>query len=548
MTMAPGIVEVDPDKIRGETNYWRTQIKRPSVNFYNRVADRDRFGPGVLSTEANTAVQSIEKFLGTASAFKRSVLQNGVLDSLSRDKDEFVDLFSSYAGASAAAAYIDKEYADTPATPLVGKRTIDFKVGDRVLDDLVCAYLAGSDRATNGEGLLRYAKDFHQWVIAQAIEQKKNPRFEELVNKAEKANIRVNGIIINGFNARKFEAVQTKAAAYKREDYVGNKEFLETIGHSMTELMDYDFKAKKNPNLDLGGFQQTITIWGPPGMGKSMGIGIALNEAQARANSLGIPFSIRRLDEFKNEFFSKSAQNLREIFDSINKGDSVYAVVVEDIDAVFFARDKLQNRQEDKDILQTVMNQLEGFTSNLSGNYVLIATSNHPLDGDGALMDRLRQCQICVDGPQTVDDYVSVFQAKLRDGIQGGYINVKDWKGIGGIVVPPAKKPVSYEMPDLGIEHRISNRDIRNIALTALALTKNYDRPDKFYTMKYDERVAFLRGQRKPVNEAAFAGVVKKYVEGIEQQRRNDFEQDVQRMMYEAAVRQEVSKRLGGAE
>lgn len=529
----PEVVQVDPKLVEDKINIARRNLRKPGLNFYEEIASRDSpLGSGTLSLEASIAVSSFEKFIGTAAAFRESINRNGLLDgyACAHDvKEQFADMFSLFVGAAAGNAVIDKAGNEVKPIPLGGKHGIDFTRGDYfVLDDLVSTYISGTSRSRNGETLVSYTRDFYDWVIGQAVEQHKDSRFADLVRKAEGAHVKVNGFIVNGLHCREFDKAQTTPAAYNRDDYVGNSELLDTLRHSLTELFDYHFKEKKNPNIELGGFQQTVTVWGGGGMGKSMGIAIALNEAKALADKKGIPFLVRELRGFKSEYFAKSTQNLRAIFEEIRKGDAVYAIVAEDIDTIFYAREELKNRAEDKDILGELMNQLEGLTSNQLGNYVFIATSNHPLQGDGPLMDRLRQCQVHVKGPLTPADYSAVFKAKLRDGIKQGYAIVSNWDRIGG----------------LAQKHSLSNRDIRNICLEFLAKTKNYDRTDSFYAMGYAERAAYLRKQHAKVNDDALACAIEGYAKGIEDQRKKEFDSAVEQGICQQRLAYEIARRM----
>jgi hypothetical protein len=525
----PEMVVIDPQLVKDKTSMAQRQLKSTRFDLYATIAQRDsRSGSGVLSLEGSIAVNSLEHMLGASAAFKATIQRNGLLQGSYKTKDEFVDLFSLFAGAVAGSALIER-MKSVREVSLPCRHAIDFSRGEYlVLEDLVQTYLKGTAHATNGELLLGLTKDFTSWIISEAVRQKADPRFSELVRQAEAAHVRLDGILINGFQHRSFEKADVTPARYKREDYVGNQELLETLGSAITELFDYDFKTKKNPNLELGGFTQTLTVWGEGGMGKSMGIALALSEAKDAANAQGIPFFLRELRGFKSEYFAKSAQNIREIFADIQKGDAVYALVAEDIDTIFFAREELKNRPEDKDILGELMNQLEGLTSNTLGNYLFIATSNHPLQGDGPLMDRLRQCQIHVTGPQTPHDYAAVFKAKLRDGIAAGTVAVKDWAAIGGAAR----------------EHRLSNRDIRNICLTAVARAKNGGRPEHFYSLSYDERLEYLRNQRTPIADCELRSAITAYVRGLAEQRAKEYEAAIARELQARQFMDDVAKRM----
>ncbi len=527
-----GILAIDPKEVEKQASIRKYYLTR-SHSMYDAVKSHDSSrGSGVLSSEANTAVSSLEVFLGTYDVFKKSVagkIAGATSTADVRYKEQFVDMFSLYAGAAAAASLISKSGNENEQLPLPGRHGIDFSKGEYlILDDLVKTFMNGVNRSAGGKALVSYANDLYKWVMEEAVKCHASPKIEPMVRQAEASHIQVDGIIIRGFShSSKSNTPDTSLQPVTREDYVGNKELVRTLEHAIIELFDYDFRKKKNPQIEHGGFQQTYTLWGSGGTGKSTGIALILGEAEEKAKKIGIPFHIRKLDDFKDKYYGESVKNLKAVFDEINRGDAVYAVVLEDIDTVFFARDELKNSPEDKAVLGKLMNLLEGFASPMLGNYVLFATSNHPLCGDGPLMDRLKQGQMQVMGAQNPDEYIAVFQSKLRDGIKNGYVSANNWNDIGTL----AKK---YEL---------SNRDVRNICLDVMKTTKNHSRPDNYYTMDFDKRSDYLSRNRNAVTGGTIALAIERYAREKAEQAKKDFEESVKSGIERVKVNSEIAKR-----
>lgn len=532
-----GILAIDQKEVEKQVGVRKWYLTR-THGFYDAVKSHDSSrSTGVLSSEANTSVNSLQTFLATYDVFKKSVASRIASTCTTvdpRSREQFVELFSVYAGAAAASSLISKTGSEVEQVPLPGKHQIDFSRGDYlILDDLVKTYTNGLNRATNGKVILSYANDLYGWIIEQAVQQQNSPKFEVLARQAESSSVQVDGIIIRGFNyASKSSIPDEVVKEIAREDYIGNTGLIEALENSITELFDYDFKEKKNPHLALGGFQQTFTLWGPGGTGKTSGIELVVGEAYKKAKKLGIPFHARQLKDFKNMYYGESEKAIGKFFDEINKGDAVNAVIIEDIDTVFFARESLKDSPADKAVLGKLMNTLEGFASPSLGNYVLFATSNHPLQGDGPLMDRLKQGQIEVKGAQNPDEYIAVFQSKLRHAVKSKCVAANNWGDIGS----------------LAMKHGFSNRDIRNICLDVLTLTKKYDRPDNFHSMNYAQKSEFIANHRNQISGSAITDMMQKYAVATEAQKQKEFDEEVKRGVERLKVNAEIlrqAKRLG---
>lgn len=526
-------VVIDPELIRKKTSLVDSMhLVRPSVAFYEQIAKRDSAqGPGGLSSEAATSRDAFKHFLGTAAAARESLNGHKALNCNWQARQNFIDLFSYYSGAAAGLSKLQSYRKPSAPGALKGKHPLDFSKGEGVLlDDLIKSYLDGTSNCRNGEALLACTNDYLEWVISDAMKQKDNARFSDLNRAVDGLSIKLDGITVKGFSYYRMDKSEACVWSVKREDYVGNEQFLSFLGNAFTELLDFDFKEKKNPHSMLGGFKQTFTVWGEPGTGKTMGISLAYTEAQEKAKKQGIPLFFRELRGFKSQYFGESANNIRKLFDETRKADGAYVIVAEDIDTIFFSRESLKDRKEDEDIIGEFMNQLEGVTANNLGNYLLIATSNHPMQGDNALMDRLRQGQIEVKGPQNPAEYSAVFKSKLRMAMENRYVAVRDWDKIGS----------------LAFKHSLSNRDVRNICLGVLDTTKNYSRTPEFYSLGFADRVKCLSSNRKCVGDNEILGSIGEYAAGIELQKKKDFEASVQSQIDQYIINKEVANRIKG--
>ncbi len=524
-------VVIDPDLIKKKTSLVDSiHLSRPSVAFYEQIARRDSAqGPGGLSSEAATSRDAFRHFLGTASAARDCLLANKALNVNWQARQSFIDLFSYYSGAAAGLSKLQNYRKPSAPGALKNKHPLDFTKGEAVLlDDLIRSYLDGTVTCRNGEALLACTNDYLEWIISDAIRQKDNARYSDLNKVVDGMNIKLDGITVRGFSYHGMNKSEVCIASVNREDYVGNEEYLGLLGKSLTDLLDFDMKEKKNPHLILNDFKQALTAWGAPGTGKTMGILVAYNEALENAKKYGIPMFFRELRGFKSQYFGESAKNIRALFDETKKGDGVYVIVAEDIDTIFFSREKTKDRQEDADIIGEFMNQLQGVGANQIGNYLLIATTNHPLQGDDALSGRLKEGQIEVKGAQNPAQYSAVFKAKLRIAVNNKYAVIRDWNSIGA----------------LAHKYSLSNRDIRNICLGVLDNTKNYSRNPDFYSLSFADRVKYLSSNRKCIGDNELLGAINDYAVQVEIQRKKDFDVAVQRQVDQYKIDKEVASQI----
>jgi|GEM_PF-5113531 len=217
----------------------------------------------------------------------------------------------------------------------------------------------------------------------------------------------------------------------KKIRVIGNHEMMRGIKAALYQLSYFD--GKTNP---INRFQRrvvTINIQGDPGTGKTMGIAECYEWAKRTYGlQMNVPMEMIGLtNEIKSSLFGQSAENLRGIFRRIREGKSAYVVVADDIESVIHDRRGLTHSPEEKNITNTLINELQGLFSEDKGNYLFISTSNHPLQLDPAVDDRLSQLILFAPGPQTPEEYADIFQEHLAEGIAAGYVAVEDWTAIG---------------------------------------------------------------------------------------------------------------------
>jgi SpoVK/Ycf46/Vps4 family AAA+-type ATPase len=114
---------------------------------------------------------------------------------------------------------------------------------------------------------------------------------------------------------------------------------------------------------------------GPPGCGKSA-------TAKALAKQLMLPLFVLRFDALIGSYLGQTAQNLRTIFDFIQRSPSI--VLIDEIDAISSSRGGSRDIAELDRVVISLMQQLE--LVHPAG--LLICTSNLPESIDSAVMRR----------------------------------------------------------------------------------------------------------------------------------------------------------------
>lgn len=450
------------------------ELARPNYNLYNAIKEKDTSCSG--SPEASHVWRSIETLLGVYKSFCGVLNQNGYLQGDSKNKTKFTRMLSLYAGSTVSLEGLRK--LNGHKKEMKGKYKIDFSNGDYTLTgDLIAAFLRGIKNADNENDLVSLTVDYLEWIAYEAEESSKDIRFKEFAEKAKELSIDVNGITISGFKCRHSSDNGKYEGSF--EEIVGNRELVSSLKRNLEHVIGYNPKKKVNVAKETGDFPQTFLVDGLPGTGKTKTLKAIAAYGMQIAERDGIDFRVVSISNaIKSEFYSKSAQNLREQLSEVFKGDALYLVVIEDIDTIFYAREELNNRPEDKDLLGELMNLLEGISTSNLGNYMLVATTNSPLNIDNALAERLRQMQISATGPETPQDYIDLFKIFFRKGLED-YIHVSenDWEKIG----------------EKCIEYSFSGRGVRNIALQIRDYCNNFDYPTGYYQMNPEEQKEVIK-------------------------------------------------------
>jgi len=483
-------ISLDEALLAAERKKAMRELKSPRFKLYDLIGSKDSDSS---SPESAYAWSSLESFLSTQKTVYQTLMQEACEQDY-RDSKHYALAFSAYCGAARAKNEIPK----SNTTELWGKHNLDFKKGDYSFqEDFLTTIVRSLNQSKNEHQVLAMISDSYDWVMYEACQIAGQISPTPMSEQIADMHIEVNGITINGFSYRNGQEPSYTGDFSK---IVGNSELIAALKSGVEHILLYDKATKTNPLATLTPFPQKFMVDGRPGTGKTETLKAAANYGQQIADMHGIDFRVVNItNAIKSEFYGASTRNLREQLEEVHKGEAVYLVIIEDIDTIFYSRDELKNRPEDKSLLGELMNQLEGISTSAYGNYLLVSSTNAPLALDPALAQRLSEKTIHAAGPESPNDYIDLFKIKLGT----NSVSEKDWTQIG-------KRCKDYDF---------SGRSIRNISLQVLDGCNSFEMPPDIYSKPLDEQKAILSNLIKPADAKTLGAIIEMYhSEGLRQE------------------------------
>lgn len=157
------------------------------------------------------------------------------------------------------------------------------------------------------------------------------------------------------------------------DDVGGMEQVKERIRVAFLEPMRNPDIAKAFGKSLRGG----LLLYGPPGTGKTF-------IAKAVAGELGANFFSITLADVLGGIIGESEQNVHKIFDRA-RDLAPCVVFIDELDALGGKRSQYQNMGWMRNVVNQILQEMDGVNSNNDGVFVLGAT-NHPWDVDTALM------------------------------------------------------------------------------------------------------------------------------------------------------------------
>ncbi|MBI1969183.1 AAA family ATPase [Candidatus Woesearchaeota archaeon] len=472
-------VSIQQSKLEGFMAYYRKELERPRYDLYRKIQAKEK--KPIASVASSKACSALEQFLGAYRAVKEVLMQEGI------PSEVFQHAYAVYLAVLYVTHALQIPASAKPIPMQINFQQTQYALLDSLLlffvqqlpekgmEDFVAAYFSGLREATGN--------------VLQS------PNHQQVRERIAQCKIQLDGIAFHGFtllNRKEEQPVSYQDLSL--DDVVGNHEAKKALRESLEHVLSYKAAERKNAVQEIFGFPQKFLLEGREGTGKTTLLKALACYGRKVAEQHGLDFRVLHIDNsFKNEYYGVSARNLKQQLQEVFSGDAIYLVTMEDIDTIFFSREELKHQTEDKAVLGELLNLLEGIASSNLGNYILVATTNNPLSQDRAVYSRLLEQPLHASGPETEEDYIALFQQKLKLDTK---ISPADWQEVGTECT----------------KNHFSGRDIRNIALQILSgAMQEREKPKEWYTLSVEQQRAWLLEGKQGITKESVLEHIESY-------------------------------------
>jgi hypothetical protein len=401
-------------------------------------------------------------------------------------------------------------------------------------------YLNHPDVIKTEQDIVDFTTVYFEAIIDEINQRKGSLDYTETVEdrtyKKEKSDFAISG----------WETVfndNVKSVAFNKiqfEQIVGNRDAKHFAKRLVERMLAYDFKAKKNPFQELGGFMPVFMGYGIPGTGKSMLIAAIATKLKEYSDALDIPFLFHPMpDTLISTFQGGSAEKMVQWMKPLQDPTKLIFAPIDD------AENNLQERTAQgvsagvKEVIGVFLRYTEGAYAVNYGNSSVGLFTNLPEMLDKAVISRI-QGRFKIDGARTIPDFLDqdyIWWRKL-DKIMPNFVNMSnpDYKWLSeqglaknlGEILKHSEKPTEQRVLEIyqdtenkfkntahdfyaelykGIQKVFpffSSRDIRNIQkavsmrLTDFDLPKDWlEKPEIFLKKDYDSKYIMLQDVMK---------------------------------------------------
>jgi len=219
-------------------------------------------------------------------------------------------------------------------------------------------------------------------------------------------------------------------AALPKTRIIGDKSIITELERMVRCLFLYNASVGKNPMSEAEKFEQRLLIEGMPGGGKGEVCHYLVNYAKELNENLNSNLKITCFG-FESSYVDGSIQKLKSQFKQIGNEERIFLVFQDEIDQIL--QEKRQGKEaSNNDVIKEFQKFLEGQYVN-KGNYIVLATSNEYLKLPLAIRQRFYTYHW--KGAQTEQEKSTLFQYKLEDGVEQGYIHIEpeEFQQLGGM-------------------------------------------------------------------------------------------------------------------
>ena len=267
-------------------------------------------------------------------------------------------------------------------------------------------YLDHPEIITSDEEVVNFTVVFFEAIIAEIQLRLSTLEYTETITdrtyKLEKSEFAVSG----WENVLEGTAKSVEFNKIRFEEIVGNRDAKHFARRLTERMLSYDFTAKKNPFLELGGFMPVFMGYGIPGTGKSMLIAAIATKLKEHCDVLEIPFLFHPMpDTLISTFQGGSAEKMVQWMKPLQDPSKLIFAPIDD------AENNLQERTAQgvsagvKEVIGVFLRYTEGAYAINYGNSSIGLFTNLPEMLDKAVISRV-QGRFKIDGARTIPDFV----------------------------------------------------------------------------------------------------------------------------------------------
>lgn len=187
---------------------------------------------------------------------------------------------------------------------------------------------------------------------------------------------------------------------------VGNRDAKHFAHRLVERLLCYDFTAKQNPMLELGGFSTVRLGHGIPGTGKSMLIAAIATMLKDKCEILGYPFLFWPMPgNIISTFQGGSAERMMDWMNPMRDPTKIIYMPADDAENSFEDRTRQGVSAGVREVINIFLTSTEGATAINHGNAVIELYTNLPEQIDKAVLSRIK-ARIMIDGAKTEEEFL----------------------------------------------------------------------------------------------------------------------------------------------
>jgi len=286
-------------------------------------------------------------------------------------------------------------------------------------------------------------------------------KYQSMLEKVSGNPVELNKVTLDGLVYVNGDAKREDIEQFRYSEIIGNNKSKIELKNLGLKLLQYSSEYKMNPNV----MAKTVLLLGEPGGGKTSLIKAFYNYLVDNSRNPKDPSQTKDIQYFEisptmiSKWAGEAENRLKNIFMKVNDPTKISVVSAEDIDMLLHNRDRSTGGNNVLSTLSsTLMNLLQGVTTNYLGNYIVISSTNKDHHLEQAHRDRLAAKELYVEGPITPGEYSDLVSLHAKKALGDNFEDVfkvddADIRTLGGLL----------SMENSNLESRVNGVDVDDI-------------------------------------------------------------------------------------